>query len=139
MYLLDTNVVSALRKRRTENSQVWAWAESNDLEALFVSVVTILELERGTQQMERRDPAQGAVLRQWLDLSVMSKFADRIIPIDTAIAVRSAGLHVPNPRPERDSLIAATALALNLVVVTRNERDFQGTGVGLVNPWYRHP
>ncbi len=106
-----------------------------DLETLFLPVVTVLELERGTLQMERRDIAQGAILRRWLNEQVLSGFADRIVPIDAAIAIRSAGLHVPNPRPERDALIAATALVHNLVVVTRNERDFQGTGVDLVNPW----
>lgn len=135
MFLLDTNVVSALRKPRAENAHVWTWAGLQDLETLFLPVVTVLELDRGTLQMERRDIAQGAILRRWLNEKVLSGFADRIVPIDAAIAIRSAGLHVPNPRPERDALIAATALVHNLVVVTRNERDFQGTGVDLVNPW----
>jgi hypothetical protein len=136
MYLLDTNLVSELRKARTGKADpgVVAWASGVSADDLYISVITILELELGVQLRERRDPAQGALLRAWLEQQVIPGFADRVLPIDMAIARRSAGLQVPNPRPDRDALIAATALVLGLTVVTRNVRDFEGTGVTLCNP-----
>ena len=85
--------------------------------------------------MERRNAEQGAVLRRWLEGEVLSAFEGRILPIDAPIARRSAALHVPDPRPERDALIAATALVHGLTVVTRNTADFEPTGVALLNPW----
>jgi predicted nucleic acid-binding protein len=139
MFLLDTNVVSALRKRRTENTALWVWAEAQTVTAFFVSVVTIFELERGILQLERKDPAQGSVLRAWLDTQIIKGFNGRIIEVDTATAVRCAALHVPDPKSERDALIAATALTRRLQVVTRNTRDFDGTGVSLLNPWAAPP
>lgn len=137
MYLLDTNLVSELRKARTGKADpgVVAWAGGVSADGLYISVITILELEVGVQLRERRDPTQGALLRAWLEQQVMAGFADRVLPIDLAIARRCAGLQVPNPRPDRDALIAATALVLGLTVVTRNLRDFEGTGVVLCNPW----
>jgi predicted nucleic acid-binding protein len=100
-------------------------------------VVTVLELERGVLLIERRDPSQGARLRSWLDGKVKQPFAQRILPIDSFVARRCAALHIPNPRPERDALIAATALVHGMTIVTRNIGDFRGVGVGLVNPWDR--
>lgn len=135
MYLLDTNVVSALRVRRMQNALVWKWAEAREMPELFLSVVTILELERGTLLMERKDGAQGAILRTWLDNQIMTTFSGRILPIDAVIAKTAAAFHVPDPRPERDALIAATAVTHRFTVVTRNDRDFRGTGALVTNPW----
>ena len=137
MYLLDTNIVSELRKVRLgkADSGVAAWAEEVDAADLFISAITLQELEIGVLRAERRDPAQGAMLRTWLDAHVLPAFAGRILPIDTAVARRSAQLHVPDPRPVRDGLIAATALVHAMTVVTRNTSDFEPTGVTLLNPW----
>ena len=137
MYLLDTNVISELRKVKSPNvnPNVLAWANSLPSETWFLSSITILELEIGVLQKERRDPAQGGVLRSWLDGQVLTAFTNRILPVDTAVAQRSAGLHVPNPRSDRDALIAATALVHELTVVTRDIAGFAPTGVDIVNPW----
>jgi hypothetical protein len=137
MYLLDTNVISELRRARAGKADrhVVAWAAPVPLTQLFVSVVTIHELEMGVLLAERRDPRQGRLLRAWLDGRVVAGFGPRILPVDTAVVRRSAQLHVPNPRPFRDALIAATALVHGLAVATRNVVDFEPTGVPLVNPW----
>lgn len=137
MYLLDTNVISELRKARAGKADrnVAAWAAAVPLTQLFVSVVTIHELDMGVLFAERRDPRQGRLLRAWLDGRVIAGFGTRILPVDTAIARRSARLHVPNPRPFRDALISATALVHGMTVVTRNVTDFEPTGVPFVNPW----
>jgi hypothetical protein len=137
MFLLDTNVVSELRLVRLGKAdmQVASWADSVDANALYISVITLQELEIGVLLAERRDPMQGAVLRSWLNLHVIPAFADRILPVDTAVAQRSARLHVPDPRPVRDGLIAATALVHGMTVVTRNVSDFEPTGVAILNPW----
>lgn len=137
MFLLDTNVVSELRKARSGKADrnVTAWAASVPLTQLFLSVVTIHELEIGVLLAERRDPRQGKLLRAWLDGRVVAGFGTRIVPVDTAIVRRSARLHVPNPRPFRDALIAATALVHGMSVVTRNLAGFEPTGVPLVDPW----
>lgn len=137
MFLLDTNVVSELRKAGTgkANPQVVAWAERIHARHLFLSVVTLQEIEIGILQMERRDPAQASTLRDWFDRQVLPAFEGRVLPIDAAIALRSARLHVPSPHPVRDGFIAATALVHGLTVVTRNVADFTSTGVALINPW----
>ena len=137
MYVLDTNVVSELRKIRLgkADSQVAAWADSIEVMDLFLSVITIQELEIGVLLAERRDPSQGAVLRLWLNGQVIPAFNGRILDVDTAVAQRSARLHVPDPRPVRDGLIAATALVHGMTVVTRNVADFEPTGVPTHNPW----
>jgi len=137
MYLLDTNVVSELRKIRLgkADGHVAAWADSIDAADLYLSVITIQELEIGVLLAERRDPSQGAVFRVWLNDHVLPAFTGRILSVDTAVALRSARLHVPDPRPVRDGLIAATALVHGLTVVTRNVVDFESTGVLLINPW----
>lgn len=137
MFLLDTNVVSELRKARAGRADpgVAAWAATTTPGDLFLSVIVVQELEIGIQLAERRDPAQGAILRHWLDDHVLPFFADRILPVDTAVARRSAALHVPDPAPFRDSLIAATALVHGFTVVTRNTRDFAASGARLLDPW----
>ena len=137
MYVLDTNVVSELRKVRAgkANPNVAAWAESVDAADLFVSVVTVMELELGILSIERKDATQGAVLRAWLELQVLPEFSERTLPIDTAVAQRCARLHVPDKRGEREALIAATALVHGMAVVTRNVVDFLSTGVTTLNPW----
>ncbi|EHV4314974.1 type II toxin-antitoxin system VapC family toxin [Salmonella enterica] len=137
MYVLDTNVVSELRKARTGkiDANVAAWAESIDASALFVSSITIMELELGILSVERRDAIQGSRLRSWLEQHVLPEFSGRTLPVDTAVALRCARLHVPDKRSGRDAIIAATALVHGMTVVTRNVADFEPTGVAIINPW----
>ena len=135
MYLLDTNVVSELRKNHKAAPGVRHWARQVPASSLYISAITILELETGILRLERRDAAQAALLRTWLDHHVTPAFAGRILPIDSAVATRCARLHVPDPRSEYDAMIAATALVHGLTVVTHNTADFAGSGVTLVNPW----
>jgi predicted nucleic acid-binding protein len=137
MYLLDTNVVAELRKAKAgkADKNVTTWAGSVVPASLFLSTITILEMELGVLLIERRDAHQGAVLRAWMEGYVMPAFADRILAIDTAVARRCAQLHVPNPKSERDAFIAATALVHGMTVVTRNVTDFVSTGVATLNPW----
>jgi toxin FitB len=135
MFLLDTNVVSELRKASKADSHVRRWAARISPTALYLSAISVLELEIGVLRIERRDPSQGAILRAWLEDRVFPAFEDRILPVDTAVARRCAHLHVPDPHSDRDALIAATALVHGMTVVTRNTRDFQGTGAKLLNPW----
>jgi len=137
MFVLDTNVVSELRKIRLGKADphVAQWADSVDAGSLHISAITVLELELGVLLLERKDPRQGALLRTWLDTQVLPEFNGRIFPVDTAVAQRCARLHVPDPRGERDALIAATALVHGMTVVTRNLADFAATGVPLLNPW----
>lgn len=137
MYLLDTNVISELRKAKSgkSNKNVTAWAKSISASSLFISVITVLELETGILLVERKDSSQGAVLRSWLNSHVLPVFAERILNIDVAVAQRCAKLHIPNPRSDRDAIIAATALVHGMTVVTRNVSDFEKTGVDILNPW----
>jgi hypothetical protein len=135
MFLLDTNIVSELRSRKSANPGVLAWASEHELNRQFLSVVTLLELELGILLKERKDAAQGEVLRTWLSNMVLPRFSDRILDIDRTVALRCAALHVPDPLPERDAMIAATALVHGMTLVTRNVRDFETTGVRLLNPW----
>lgn len=136
MYLLDTNVVSELRRAAGKaDPRVVAWAASMPVASLFLSIITVLELEWGVLRIERRDPVQGALLRAWLEKRVLPAFSERILSVDVAVAHRCARLHVPDPRSERDALIAATALTHGLIVVTRNGTDFRPTGVETFDPW----
>lgn len=137
MYVLDTNVVSELRKVRhgRADKNVAKWADSVFATDLYLSVITVQELEIGVLLIERHDAEQGAVLRKWLESYVLPAFSNRILAIDMAIAQRSAVLHVSDPAPFRDSLIAATALVHGMTLVTRNVTDFQLSGVPLLNPW----
>lgn len=135
MYILDTNVISELRKARKTHPNVKKWAEPLPSSSLYISVISLLELEIGILLVARRDKEQGAILRMWMDGHLLPTFSSRILAIDTAIAQRCAMLHVPNPRSDRDALIAATAHVHGLIVVTRNVDDFERTGVGVLNPW----
>ena len=126
MYLLDANLVSELRKVRSRKV---------DPSSLFLYSITLHELELGVLLTERREPTQGALLSHWLQQAVLPAFSRRILAVDAAVARRSAALHIPDPKPFRDGLIAATALVHSLVVVTRSLTDFATTGVPLLNPW----
>lgn len=136
-HVLDTNVVSELRKAGDGKADptLVAWLAQRDPTTLYISVITILELERGILQKQRRDPSQGAMLRTWMERHVRPAFANRILPIDDAVATRCAGLHIPDRHNEADALIAATGLVLSMTVATRNTKDFTETGVLLVDPW----
>jgi predicted nucleic acid-binding protein len=138
MFVLDTNVVSELRKVHAgkANQGVAEWARGVPSAQLFVSAMTVHELEHGVLLVERRDHRQGAILRQWLDGSVAAAFADRVLAIDETVAKGAAALHVPDPAPLRDAFIAATALIQRMAVVTRNVKDFERfDGLDIVNPW----
>jgi len=135
MYILDTNVVSELRKGKTADRGVRTWAAAVPTASLYLSVVSILELEIGILLIERRDRRQGGVLRAWMDSHVLPSFAGRILAIDIVVARQCAALHVPDPRSDRDALIAATALVHGMTVVSRNVSHFQPTGVAVINPW----
>jgi toxin FitB len=137
MFVLDTNVISELRKAGDgkADANVTAWLSGADAASFYISAVTLMELELGILRVERRDSAQGERLRTWMRTHVLPEFSARTLPIDAAVALRCARLHVPDPRPERDAYIAATALVHGMTVVTRNLADFEPTGVWLLNPW----
>ena len=141
MYLLDTNVVSELRKATVgkADKHVLTWAGGVPAASLFICSITVLELELGVLLMERRDARQALLLRTWMQTQVLPEFEGRILSVDTAVALRCAALHVPDPRSDRDALLAATALAHAMTIVTRNTADFQPMGVALLNPWNPHP
>lgn len=135
--MLDTNVLSEFRKAQSgrADKNVVSWVVTVFPSMMFVSIMSIMELEVGTLLMARRDPAQGALLRTWLDTRILPSFTGRVLSIDAAVAQRCAQLHVPNPQPERNALIAATALVHGMTVVTRNVADFRPSGVPVLNPW----
>jgi hypothetical protein len=134
MFLPDTNVLSELRRPDRADPNVASWADGADPAEFYLSATTILEIEIGTLLIQRRDEAQGIMLRNWINNQVLPGLNGRIFPVDIAVAQRCAQLHVPDPRAERDALIAATALVHHLTVVTRNTADFQSMGVDLLNP-----
>ena len=137
MYLLDTNVVSELRKAKSNKAdpKLVEWANSVAVNDLYISAITVLELEKGILLMERKDQQQGEVLRRWFNEHVIPTFNGRVLSFDGNVALRCAQLHVPDPASDRDTIIAATALVHGMTVVTRNVQDFSGTGVELINPW----
>lgn len=138
MFVLDTNVVSELRKVRSGKADpgVATWASEVPSGQLFVSSITIHELEHGVLLAERADPPKGAVLRRWLDHSVAAAFDQHVLAVDATVARRAAALHVPDPAPFRDGLIGATALVHGMTLVTRNIKDFtRFDGLDIIDPW----
>ena len=129
--------LSELRRAKAgkADANVVAWATDQDPSSLFLSAITLLELEIGIIQIERRDSAQGAVLRAWMTDRVLPAFAGRILQVDGPVALCCAALHVPDPRSDRDALIAATGIVHAMPIVTRNVTDFAPTGVQIINPW----
>lgn len=135
-HLLDTNVISELRKPASRaDAGVRAWVAARAPSDLYLSAITILEVELGIGLLSRRDPVRTERLQAWLNDDLLDAFAGRILSIDVPVARRAARLHVPNPRPERDALIAATATVHGMTVVTRNVKDFAALDVAIVNPW----
>ncbi len=135
MYLLDTNVISELRLGKPEPSaRVLQWAGQQRDQQFYMSSVTLLELEYGIQKLEARPTPQGQAMRRWLE-QLKAAYASRILPFAAKTAVLCASLHIPNPRSERDAMIAAVALEHSFAVVTRNTKDFEGAGLALINPW----
>ncbi len=137
MFLLDTNVISELRKvgDGRADARVTEWVSCRDASSFYTSALTLMELEIGILRIERRDAVQGERLRTWMDRYVLPEFLERTLPVDTAVALRCARLHVPDPRAERDALIAATAIAHGMAVVTGNVVDFETTGAEVIDPW----
>jgi toxin FitB len=133
-YVLDTNVVSALRVR-DRHPRVAVWAASISVADQFVAALTIAEIERGVAAKERTDPAQGTVLRRWFEDRVLPAFAGRVLPFDLSAARVLASYRVPEHAPYDDALIAAIAQAAGMTVVTRNTRHFEPLGVACVDPW----
>jgi toxin FitB len=135
--LLDTNVVSELRKTNTPhvNASVVSWSRTFSASDFCISVMTLMEIEIGVLRLERRDPAQGSSLRGWFESQVLKGFEGRIIDIDARIVRKASGFHVPDPKPDRDAFIGATAGAYSLTLATRNIRDFAAMGIDLINPW----
>jgi toxin FitB len=137
MYLLDTNVLSELRKIKAgkADKRVKRWANSVESNDLYLSAITVQEIDIGVLLLERKDPIQAQVFRRWLEDQVLPSFGNRILPVDISVARKSARFHIPNPKPMRDSLIAATAAAHSMIVVTRNVSDFDLPNVTVLNPW----
>ena len=138
MFLLDTNVISELRKAKAgrANRGVTAWGSDVPAALMFMSVISLHELEHGVLLAERSEPSKGGVLRAWLDSSVVPAFHERIVDVDVAVVLRAAALHVPDPAPFRDALIGATALVHGLTMITRNVVDFERfDDLAVVNPW----
>jgi toxin FitB len=133
-FLIDTNVISELRKSHLADQNVWQWAKRHSVHQQCISVITIFEIELGIARLERKDRMQAKRLTLWFE-QIQVHFAGRIIDVDGAVALHSARLHVPDPKPERDAFIAATALVHKLMIATRNTKDFVHFGVVFTNPW----
>ncbi len=133
-YVLDTNVVSALRVRG-RNRLVELWATSVPLGDQFITATTVAEIERGVIAKERSDTSQGTILRRWLDEHVLPTFADRVLSFDLPAARILAAYRVPEHAPFDDALIAAVAQSRQMTVATRNTKHFQPLGVLCLNPW----
>lgn len=134
-FLLDSNVLAELRRARRGNQRAIVRVEAFPRNLQFISVITLLEVTQGVIAKERTDPVQGARLRIWLDNVIRPNFSGHTLPVTERVAMLCAELHVPNPRPKYDALIAATALVHDLTVVTRNVQDFAAMGVDILDPW----
>ena len=139
MYVLDTNVISELRRPKRADPMVVAWVRSAPLADLFTTSINLMELRTGALRLIFRQDPRGHIIQDWIENFVISSFKDRILAIDEAVGMRCAELHVPITRPYRDSLIAATALMHRMTVVTRNLTDFEPMGVATLNPWEPRP
>lgn len=137
MYLLDTNIISEIRKinLKTANIGVTQWAENNHKDLMYISVISLFELEKGVLNLERKDAQQGKIYRDWLDNKVKPTFENRILSITPQTVLICAKMHIPDKKSLTDSLIAATAIENNLTVITRNEKDFIPTGAKILNPF----
>lgn len=135
MYVLDTNVISELRRPKKSDPKVAAWVRSIPLADLFTTSINLMELRTGALRLVHRQDARGSIIEDWIENYVMKSFKGRILAIDEAVGMRCAELHVPVARPYRDSLIAAAAMVHRMTVVTRNLADFVPTGVATLNPW----
>jgi predicted nucleic acid-binding protein len=141
MFILDTNVISELRKAgsgKADHNAV-SWLSQQNAKNSYVSAITLMEIEFGILRIVQRDTSQGKLLRQWMDYHILPEFSERTIAVDSTIALRSAALHVPDPRPERDAFIAAFALVHRMVIVTRNVANFLPMGVTVIDPWNGSP
>jgi len=136
--LLDTNVLSELRLAEPARP-VLDWIDRQDRASLYLSAITVEEIEIGWLRRARTDPAQGARIGEWFQRAVLDAFVGRILPYDLEAARRTAALHVPDPTSYRDSQIAGIALARGLTIATRNTRHFERAGVPLVDPWTAEP
>lgn len=137
MYILDTNVISELRKVKSgrADDNVIQWVASKEPQQFFLSAITILEIDMGILAIDRRDANQALSLRKWRDNYVLPSFEHRILDVTLAVCRRCASLHIPNKRPDRDAFVAATGLVHNMTIVTRNVNDFKDTEVKIFNPW----
>ena len=134
-FLLDTDVVSEMRRKDRLAEPALDWLQRQAVDDLHISVLTMMEIEIGIERLARRDKQQAAVIRAWKEGPLTRAFHGRVLFVDLEIAERCAALHVPDPRPAIDALIAATAIAHRLTLVTRNERDFADMPVRVINPW----
>lgn len=132
-YLLDTNVIGDARLKRSP--ALMGWLRAQKVGDLALSVITVLELERGVRRKERSDPSGARPLRLWLDEDVRPMVGGRVLAVDEQTAITAARLHIPDPLPEMDALIAATAIVHDLTLVTRNTKDFQRTAARVLDPW----
>lgn len=135
MFIVDTNIVSDLRKPNKAAPELVAWAEAQDPAKVYISAISIFELELGIRRKAHTDAVQGKVLMDWFEGIVLPFYQGRTLPVCFDTVRACAPLHVPNKRPERDAFIAATALFHQMTVVTRNEKDFVGMNCALLNPW----
>jgi predicted nucleic acid-binding protein len=133
-YLLDTNVLSELRRGHRADEGVARWFATVPEESIFISVLVLGELRQGVERIRRRDPASAARLERWLH-ALLATHSDRFVPVDERVADLWGRLCVPDPLPAIDGLLAATALVHDLTLVTRNVRDVESTGVRVLNPF----
>jgi toxin FitB len=135
VFLLDTNILSALRRPDRADPSLLKFAAERLGGGAFISAVSVMEIEYGALLLARRDKLQSAMLTEWLEGKLLPEYSSRTLDVTLAAARRCAALHVSNPQPCRDAFIAATALVHGLTLVTRNTKDFLTTGIKLLNPW----